>query len=580
MSEAASPAVAVLAAAVQSYAPHLQPEGEMTDPVFGAPTQYGTPYHAYCHAVLARRGPPGRRAGHLSAAARGLHAALCHLENLREPGTLASFRRETGAAAAANHRDFFWPPVLRTHALLRELGHPDAAKFARRIADIPVPSAFAARPPSNWAMVWLCGEWLRLRAGLSPTPAATFDDWLGAYFTGPLLVEQGLYQEPGHPNSYDLFTRLHLAEVLAEGYVGRWLPAMERLMDTGLARSLAVQLSDGSLASAHRSTGQTWTLGAQVAYFTLAERFWQGRDPARAEAARAATLRAFSAFCRWQRFGGPYSPVENRLPPAWRVGYEPYTADGHYGNLALGFLAGAVVRGFRGEGALSGRAAGAHLEWDPTRRALCHAGVYSAQFNAWPAEHYDGFGFTDITFGPGRYLHFASSVHHLSRPTAFHNPGLALRAGPGPGEIQPLAQEPLSPLAPFERGAGEAEFRLHSRVQGGAHTHRVVCAASVAGISVDESTPGRQGPLTFLLPYPRDCGTGTTTAVRLERSGHGVAVSLRLGAEAVRVEVEAPLQQAIDLPHGFENRRGLCGLLRLDLAGEREGLRYRFALER
>src|SRR5215211_1491907 len=46
--------VEILREAVQSYAPYLQPDGEMHDPVFGQPTQYGTPYHALCNAVLAR----------------------------------------------------------------------------------------------------------------------------------------------------------------------------------------------------------------------------------------------------------------------------------------------------------------------------------------------------------------------------------------------------------------------------------------------------------------------------------------------------------------------------------------------
>jgi predicted dehydrogenase len=38
--------VEVLREAVESYAPYLQAFGEMHDPVFGEPTQYGTPYHA------------------------------------------------------------------------------------------------------------------------------------------------------------------------------------------------------------------------------------------------------------------------------------------------------------------------------------------------------------------------------------------------------------------------------------------------------------------------------------------------------------------------------------------------------
>jgi hypothetical protein len=46
--------VEILREAVESYAPYLQASGEMHDPVFGEPTQYGTLYHALCNAVLAR----------------------------------------------------------------------------------------------------------------------------------------------------------------------------------------------------------------------------------------------------------------------------------------------------------------------------------------------------------------------------------------------------------------------------------------------------------------------------------------------------------------------------------------------
>jgi hypothetical protein len=46
--------VEILREAVESYAPYLQASWEMHDPVFGEPTQYGTPYHALCNAVRAR----------------------------------------------------------------------------------------------------------------------------------------------------------------------------------------------------------------------------------------------------------------------------------------------------------------------------------------------------------------------------------------------------------------------------------------------------------------------------------------------------------------------------------------------
>jgi hypothetical protein len=62
--------VEILRDAVESYAPYLQASGEMHDPVFREPTQYGTLYHALCNAVLAREDAGERK-------------SVCHLPGSR-----------------------------------------------------------------------------------------------------------------------------------------------------------------------------------------------------------------------------------------------------------------------------------------------------------------------------------------------------------------------------------------------------------------------------------------------------------------------------------------------------------------
>lgn len=565
----------LLRTGVASYEPFLQPDGELADPVYGEPCQYGTPYHAYCQAVLALFEPPAARAARVDRALRGLDAAVRHVADPAAPPPLSGFCRETGAATRANHRDFFWPAILKTYRLLKGLGVPGMEAYARRIAAADITAAFAQRPPANWAAVWLSGEWLHMREGLSPVSLAQFDDWLGAFFRQHILLPMGLYQEPGHPNSYDLFTRVHLAEILAEGYNGRWRDALAELMATGLDRSLAVQLSDGSLASAHRSTGQTWTLGAQVAYFILAAHHWRDHDPARSQAAAGAAARALMAMARWQRPGGPYSPVENRLPPSYRVGYEPYTADAHYGNLALAFLATALLHGYRDLAATHPGAGGprpplVHIEGDPTHRAVLHHGPCSAHVNALPAPQYDAFGLVDVTFGPGRYLHFVSSARFLSEPRLY-NLGLALRAGGGRAEVRPLCQERMVLVGPMARGPAPASVRLRARAQGDPYLYELTVTVHPDGVECHEATPHRPGPKTLLVPYLRDCGLGCTTTVRVA----GRAVYFSLGREVVELALDCDIEHALDLPYGYENRRGLCGLLRLDLQGDLEAVRYR-----
>lgn len=570
----------VLRTAVASYEPYLQASGEMLDPVFAEPTQYGTPFHALCQAVLAAKGSPSERDQRLARAIKGLDASLRYVSDPQLASPASGVERTTGTLSAINHRDFFWPPILKTYRILRDLGVPIAEEFARRIAAVDVPSVFRMRPPSNWAAVWVAGEWLRIQEGLSSLSLDQFDRWLGTFFANHILVEQGLYQEPGHPNSYDLFARFHLADILTAGYDGAWREQLERLMVTGLDRSLGVQLSDGSLASAFRSTGLTWTVGAQCAYFCLAANYFRERDPQRSSQAVEAGRRAFASFIRWQRPGGPYSPVENLLPPSYRVGYEVYTADAHHGNLPMAFLALAILNGFD-QPPISGqvgRAPATFIEGDPTYRALVHCGPYSAHVNAFPSPKYDGFGLVDLTFGPNRFFHFASSVRHLSEP-GFYNLGLAIRASAGRSRFRAIAQEYPSLIGKIEQGPTDASLHFRARAKGDPYTYEMSLRADETGVDVQERLPGLVGYKTLLIPYLRDCGSGHVTEITAEASEEKAVVRFRMGKEVIRIRTDGIVDHIMDLPYGYENRRGLCGLLRVDMAHESEGVHYRVEIE-
>lgn len=559
--------VEVLSETVESYAPYLQPSGEMHDPVFGEPTQYGTPYHALCNAVLASKVGGDGRSDYVARAYRGLEAAIDHVSDPGLPPTASGFDPATGATARSNHRDFFWPPILKAFRILRNMGVDGAEGLALRISAVDIERAFAKCPPSNWAAVWLSGEWLRLREGLSPFSEDRIDSWLDAFFDARILIEQGFYKEPGHPNSYDLFTRYHLADMLTEGYDGRRLEDLEHLMSTGLRRSLDVQLSDGSLASAHRSTGQTWTLGAQCAYFTHAANYFRGRDPELAGRAEEASYRALSSFRRWQRQGGPYSPVENRLPPGHRVGYERYTADGHYANLAAAFLAVAVSNGFDRPSTekSGGREASVRLEHDPTYRAVMHNGAYSLHINARPAPDYDAFGLVDLTFGPGRFLHFASCAKHLESGRLINL-----------GMERPVSQRELALIGRMEREGTSAGVRLEARGRGSPHKYRFAARVETDGVHIEEAIPGLEEPKTLLVPYLRDAGTGIVTEAKVEAG----RVRLLHDREEVEISYGAPVKRVVHLTGGIANRRGLCGLLRIEFRHRSEGTSYRIQATR
>jgi len=69
----------------------------------------------------------------------------------------------------------------------------------------------------------------------------------------------------------------------------------------------------------------------------------------------------------------------------------------------------------------------------------------------------------------------------------------------------------------------------------------------------------------------RDPGTGTET--RVERLPHGIR--LVHGEEKVVITADQTIESLTDLPYGYENRRGLCGLVRLDFAETTDRIRYR-----
>lgn len=521
--------------------------GQLDDPVLGEPTQYGTAYFALASAADAS-------IGGLDRAVAGCRTVLGHLADGSNPSAVSGVRPGALALSRGNHRDFMWPAMLRTSDLLRAAGHPARGDIDAAIGAMAVPGTFRAEPPSNWAAVWLSGEWRRMRAGRSPHTVADVDAWLEPFFTERIDLDLGLFREPGLPNSYDLFTRVHLQDMLRQGYDGRYAAELTRLAGAGLARTLGVQLSDGSLACAHRSTAQTWTLGAQLAYLAAGG----GDVPA------GAIARAFDALTSTIRPDGTISPVQNGLPPSWRIGYEGYTADAHYTSLALGFIAAAIRDGLdrRPEVPTDDRDT-AYVEHDPTYRALRHRGRFSVHVNLDPHPSYDGFGIVDLTVGAGRRLQFVSSAR-IAGADGFVNLGIAQRDG---DELAVLAHRRFGHDRSFT--ATPDGLTASARDDDGARYSASV-RIGADRVEIDEALPGTDGALTLLVPYPREVGDGVSTEVVTDRSG----VTLRHGDERLRIEPAAEIERVIHLEHGLANRRGLCGLVRIDLVGHREHLGY------
>jgi hypothetical protein len=554
-----------LRSAATALRPFLQPSGELFDPVWGEPTEYGTVYYAYVNAVLALLSEGGERDDLLDAAYRGVRVAVAHVGDLSSPTPAAAFTRDVGTPETLNLRDFMWPPVLRTALILRELGHPGAKDVLTAVSRVAVPEVFHKRPPVNWASVWISGEWLRIVARLSPHTIADIDAWVEPFFA---QIESGLgfYREPGHANSYDLFTRVHLLHLLEDGYDGQARERLEALLERGLRRSLDVQLSTGSLATAHRSSAHLWNLLAEVSYFHGAARLLRQTRAELAHEADEAAQRAFGAAEACVRPAGDVSPVENVLPANHRVGYEVYTMEAHYVSLALGFLATALLRGFTAEGPAPHDSDEPRvlIENAPVHRHVLHRSGWSVHVNVNPLTGYqsndpfglrpDAFGIADITLGFGRRLRFGGQTKNLSMRTpltvgvALHRPDTTV--------------SPLSAATPLRNWPAHWDgrfFTVEADIEGDLR-YRLAIEIDGDALSVREGVEGQRASL--LVPYLRDRGDGAVTAAEIaDRS-----VTLRLHDEVVRVELDAEVTRAVHLPHGYESRHGLVGLVRFDLA--------------
>lgn len=589
-----NPALELVKAGVDWLAQGLLPSGELNDPVFQSPAQYGTAYFALANAFLAQKTSGADRQRYAEAALRSLKATLRHLHGDVDPDpAVADFTHTVASPGFRNLRDFMWPPAVRSFLILRRLDGVDLdlAPVEEEIRQIDVPHVFSELPPVNWAAVWLVGEWLRVREGLSPYSITDIDRWLSQFFIEgadfdqgfnrelresigdkeewktAIDLERGFFREPGVPNSYDLFSRVHMLELLVDGYDGAWAGKMRELLVSGIRRSLGVQLSSGSLATAFRSSAHLWNLTAQVYYFFFGSRLLAEAEPALSKQAAVAAVRAFRACQACLRPTGGLSPVENALPGGWRVGYEVYTMEAHYVTLPLSFLTGAIAEGFDGDGeVVEDSALRVLIDPDPVNRHLVHRSGISVHVNLAPFAGYDPLGIADLTLGVGRRLRFGGQTHHgrddpdpyAHRLTDEMSLTLGMAVRDPDQSVHPVAaMRPVGAhgVEPIENG-----LRTYADVERGRYELTVQIADNRVDIRENLAADRR----SLIVPYLRDRGDGYLTEV--ERMPRGL--KLRSGDELLELSLDDDIERMIDLPFGYESRHGLVGLVRLDLTGE------------
>ncbi|HEU5483819.1 MAG TPA: hypothetical protein VFU98_02855, partial [Microlunatus sp.] len=104
----------VLRRGAESLSGGLQPSGELHDPVFACPTQYGGAYYAWCCSVLADHVADDRDVWR-ERSRRAVAAAVRHTTDRDAAAYASGFDGRTASVVShLNHRDFTWPPILRT----------------------------------------------------------------------------------------------------------------------------------------------------------------------------------------------------------------------------------------------------------------------------------------------------------------------------------------------------------------------------------------------------------------------------------------------------------------------------------
>lgn len=151
------------------------------------------------------------------------------------------------------------------------------------------------------------------------------------------------------------------------------------------------------------------------------------------------------------------------------------------------------------------------------------------------------------------------------------NLGIATRNEPGRSELTFLSQQNPALIGEIKPGYGQASVCLQAQPRGQPCTYRLDVAINSSGVLITEATPGLSGFKTLIIPYLRDPGTGALTHVSYEPG----RILLVHDSEKILIEINAAIEYMLDLPHGFENRRGLCGLVRVDLSDPCEEVSYR-----
>lgn len=300
------------------YARTLQnPDGAIIDPYLHEEVQYSTPYYAYAVATLVGTG----RAPDL------LPSGIAAMEH-------ATAQFGTGSRAIPQqHGEFFIASLTEALEKYQPLVNPHQYALWRNRMRLPLMKLVTNRIFNNWQTYAMKGEWLRSRAGLIESTAATHyieQAWRDQQQSRIAAVPFGLYHDrSSDPDSLSVEAvgRGNLLALVEDGYDGPSASAIRNAVESGTRIALFLQDPSGQAPANGRTDDHVFVdVAYQLAFEAMAElRYAEGKTEI-AGIYRHAALLALTNIKRWRRtdpgWEGSYFVTKNHFDPALRVGYQ------------------------------------------------------------------------------------------------------------------------------------------------------------------------------------------------------------------------------------------------------------------
>jgi hypothetical protein len=462
----------LIASEVDFWKTKQNANGGIVDPYLGTEFQYSTPAYALSAATLVVY---GGRTDLLETAALALDWTTMRL-SLR--------------LAASGHEDFYAPMHAHAIRLLKPLVSPERSAAWENYTLTFEPYLVYRYAPGagNWNLVSTCGEILFQQMGLREPNHPWVSDSLARQ--GDIFdAEYGLYREAATPTAYDLFPRLWMSDVIAQGYNGVYSAEMAETMRRGAITSLFMQSSSGELGTGGRSSHHQWNEAQQCGVFEIyaAAALAAGDTDLAAYYKRAARI-SLASMKRWVRPTGEMQIVKNWIDPSQNFGYETYSSHSQYNLLAMAMLAMAYEHAGASEG-VSELPAPADL------------GGYALQISALHKV---------FANASGTYIEIDTAGDPDYEATGFirvHFAGQAPQLGPSDSVLAaPKYVTPASALHPASTGIGLGWL-------GTDNVWRTIGAVTASQITSTTVIPGTStvGSVSFLVRYQGNFGGGVST---------------------------------------------------------------------